>query len=95
MAMSALTGMSYGMFLSTRAKDANSALQVYSNCNANSCGKLLRPQGALGSFLPLIIMSGVIWPLEGLSCVQIQQSFAHIHIRHADLVVDHFSGKLV
>ena len=60
-----MTGMAYGMVLSTRAKDANAALQ-----------------GALGSFLPLILLSGalvvtasnswmmccagVIWPVEAM-----------------------------
>ena len=43
-----LTGMTYGMMLSTRVRDENEAIQA-----------------AMGTFFPVLLLSGVMWPIEG------------------------------
>ena len=53
------TGMTYGLFLSTRVHDETEAVQ-----------------SALGSFFPILLLSGVLWPVEG---TVLFRNNAHFH----------------
>ncbi len=49
MVLMGMTGMMYGLYLSTLVEDETQAIQA-----------------ALGSFFPVLLLSGVIWPIEGI-----------------------------
>ena len=49
MILMGMTGMTYGLFLSTRVNDESEGVQA-----------------SLGTFFPVLLLSGVMWPVEGI-----------------------------
>lgn len=69
MLLMGVTGMTYGLFLSSRVEDETEAVQA-----------------SLGSFYPILFLSGVMWPIQGLIYFLLAQSTSPIpflhHFRH-------------